>query len=77
MEPRGKNRERLLNEKVAGEFFALVEEQAAGLLSDDRFAADGTLVAAWAGHGRSNRTRFWTSFSEAGRARASGRNGFP
>ncbi len=44
-----KNRERLLNQEVAAEFFARVKAQAAGLMSDDHFTVDGTLIAAWAG----------------------------
>lgn len=45
-----KNRERLLNTEVADAFFASVRAQAdrAGLLSDEHFTVDGTLVGAWA-----------------------------
>ncbi len=43
-----KNRERLLNQKVAQEFFERVKAQAAGLMSDEHFTVDGTLIAAWA-----------------------------
>ncbi|MDP7179407.1 MAG: IS5 family transposase [Verrucomicrobiota bacterium] len=45
-----KNRERLLNSEVATEFFQRVREQAqrAGLLSDEHFTVDGTLIEAWA-----------------------------
>lgn len=44
------NRERLLEHDVAGEFFrAIVDEaKSAGLMSDDHFAVDGTLIEAWA-----------------------------
>jgi IS5 family transposase len=44
------NRERLLKHDVAGRFFAAVVEQArsAGLMSDDHFTVDGTLIDAWA-----------------------------
>ena len=44
------NRERLLKHDVAGRFFAAVVEQArsAGLMSDDHFTVDGTLIEAWA-----------------------------
>lgn len=45
-----KNRERLLNQEVAQAFFARVKEQAAGLMSDEHFTVDGTLIQAWAGH---------------------------
>jgi transposase len=45
-----KNRERLMKHHVAEQFFALVVEQArsAGLMSDDHFTVDGTLIEAWA-----------------------------
>lgn len=45
-----KNRERLLEGEVAREFFAAVLEQARkkGLLSDEHFTVDGTLLEAWA-----------------------------
>src|SRR5262245_29052472 len=45
-----KNRERLLRGDIAGAFFAAVAEQAraAGLLSDEHFTVDGTLLEAWA-----------------------------
>jgi len=46
-----KNRDRLLRGKVAEAFFAQVIRQAreAGLLSDEHFTVDGTLLEAWAG----------------------------
>jgi len=46
-----KNRDRLLNGKIAEKFFAKVVERArdAGLLSDEHFTVDGTLIDAWAG----------------------------
>ena len=45
-----KNRERLLQHDVAGLFFGKVVEQArmAGLMSDEHFTVDGTLIEAWA-----------------------------
>lgn len=45
-----KNRDRLLNTEVADAFFASVRAQAdrSGLLSDEHFTVDGTLVVAWA-----------------------------
>ena len=43
-----KNRERLLNEEVASEFFALVLKQAQPHLSKEHFSVDGTLIEAWA-----------------------------
>lgn len=45
-----KNRDRLLEHDVAGEFFvAVVEEaRARGLLSSEHFTVDGTLIEAWA-----------------------------
>jgi transposase len=47
-----KNRERFLNGEIADRFFQAVLEQArvAGLLSDDHFTVDGTLIEAWASH---------------------------
>jgi len=45
-----KNRERLIAGDVAQKFFAAVREQAerTGLLSDEHFTVDGTLIEAWA-----------------------------
>jgi transposase len=47
-----KNRERLLVAEVAQGFFNAVVEQARarGLLSNEHFTVDGTLIEAWAGH---------------------------
>src|SRR5271169_1446021 len=46
-----KNRERLLEGEIADEFFEQVVKQAraVGLLSDEHFTVDGTLIEAWAG----------------------------
>jgi transposase len=43
-----KNRERLLNEATAQEFFTRVLEQALPHLSKEHFTVDGTLIEAWA-----------------------------
>jgi transposase len=45
-----KNRERLLEGEIAGKFFDRVIEPArkGGLLSDEHFTVDGTLIEAWA-----------------------------
>ncbi len=43
-----KNRERLLNQEVAREFFQRVLAQAKPHLSDEHFSVDGTLIEAWA-----------------------------
>jgi transposase len=45
-----KNRERLLESDIAGAFFDAVRRHAAeaGLLSDEHFTVDGTLLEAWA-----------------------------
>ena len=45
-----KNRDRLLDGDIAGAFFDAVRRQAteAGLLSDEHFTVDGTLLEAWA-----------------------------
>ena len=45
-----KNRDRLLNQELAQAFFTEVKALAAGLLSDEHFTVDGTLIEAWAGH---------------------------
>lgn len=47
-----KNRDRLLSGEIAESFFQAVLEQAreAGLLSDEHFTVDGTLIEAWASH---------------------------
>ncbi len=47
----GKNRDRLLRGDVADAFFQAVVDEAreAGLLSDEHFTVDGTLIEAWAG----------------------------
>lgn len=44
-----KNRDRLLNQDLAQTFFAQVKAQATGLMSDEHFTVDGTLIEAWAG----------------------------
>lgn len=43
-----KNRDRLLNQVIARSFFRRVVERAAGLMSDEHFTVDGTLIEAWA-----------------------------
>ena len=43
-----KNRERLLNQEVAREFFSRVLKQAKPHLSEEHFTVDGTLIEAWA-----------------------------
>jgi len=45
-----KNRQRLLEHNVASRFFGIIVEQAraAGLISDEHFTVDGTLIEAWA-----------------------------
>src|SRR5215510_8831960 len=44
------NRERLLGHDIAGDFFRRIvaQAQARGLLSNDHFTVDGTLIEAWA-----------------------------
>jgi transposase len=46
-----KNRDRLLRGEIAEAFFekVLVQARSAGLLSDEHFTVDGTLIEAWAG----------------------------
>lgn len=43
-----KNRERLLNQEIAREFFNRVLAEAKGHLSDEHFSVDGTMIEAWA-----------------------------
>jgi len=45
-----KNRDRLLDGEIAQAFFTVIQDQAraAGLLSDEHFTVDGTLLEAWA-----------------------------
>src|ERR687892_566575 len=43
-----KNRDRLLNQEIARSFFRRVVERAEGLMSDEHFTVDGTLIEAWA-----------------------------
>ena len=43
-----KNRDRLLNQDIARSFFRRVVERARGLMSDEHFTVDGTLIEAWA-----------------------------
>ena len=43
-----KNRDRLLNQELARTFFRHVIDQAHGLMSDEHFTVDGTLIEAWA-----------------------------
>jgi transposase len=47
-----KNRDRLLDGAIAQEFFTAIQAQARaqGLLSDEHFTVDGTLLEAWASH---------------------------
>jgi transposase len=45
-----KNRDRLLNQDIARSFFRRVVERAEGLMSDEHFTVDGTLIEAWASH---------------------------
>lgn len=62
-----KNRDRLLNQELAQSFFAQVKAQAAGLLSDEHFTVDGTLIEAWAGHKSFRKKGSADSGPEAGR----------
>jgi transposase len=43
-----KNRDRLLNQDIARSFFRRIVERAEGLMSDEHFTVDGTLIEAWA-----------------------------
>src|SRR5437773_10563560 len=52
-----KNRDRLLDGDIADAFFreVLAEAEAAGLVSDEHFTVDGTLLEAWASQKRFRR----------------------
>lgn len=43
-----RNRDRLMKHDVAADFFAAVRDQAHGLMSQEHFSVDGTLIEAWA-----------------------------
>jgi transposase len=43
-----KNRDRLLNQEIARSFFRRIVDRAEGLMSDEHFTVDGTLIEAWA-----------------------------
>jgi hypothetical protein len=43
-----KNRDRVLNDVIAGGFFQYVVERAQPYMSDEHFTVDGTLIEAWA-----------------------------
>ena len=43
-----KNRDRVLNDVIAGRFFQHVVERAQPYMSDEHFTVDGTLIEAWA-----------------------------
>src|SRR5579862_8795707 len=43
-----KNRDRVLNDVIAGRFFQHVVERAQSYMSDEHFTVDGTLIEAWA-----------------------------
>jgi transposase len=62
-----KNRDRLLNQELAHSFFAQVKAQAAGLMSDEHFTVDGTLIEAWAGQNSFRRKGSHEDDPEAGR----------
>src|SRR4029453_15922977 len=70
-----KNRDRLLEGDIADAFFAevLAAIKQDGLLSDEHFTVDGTLLEAWASHKSSNPKNMYEFTSKvARRARASG-----
>jgi transposase len=50
-----KNRDRLLNQEIAGSFFRRVVDRATDLMSDEHFTVDGTLIEAWASQKNSQR----------------------
>src|SRR4029450_1405732 len=50
-----KNRDRLLTQEIARSFFRRVVDRARGLMSDEHFTVDGTLMEAWASQKRFQR----------------------
>ncbi len=70
-----KNRDRLLEGEIAESFLQAVLEQAraAGLLSDEHFTVDGTLIEAWAGQ-KSFRPKDEDGGSSSGGARPRARD---
>src|SRR6202522_3816021 len=62
-----KNRDRLLNQEVAQHFFQRVKAEAQGLMSDEHFTVDGTLIEAWASHKSFQRKGGDKGGSDAGR----------
>src|SRR5215467_13353103 len=62
-----KNRDRLLNQEVAQSLFGQVKRQAAGLMSDEHFTVDGTLIEAWASHNSFQRKDRGDGGPDAGR----------
>ncbi len=70
-----KNRNRLLEGEIADRFFEAVLDQArtGGLLSDEHFTVDGTLIEAWAGQ-KSFRPKDEDGGSSSGGTRAGGRD---
>ncbi len=71
-----KNRNRLLEGEIAERFFAAVLDQAreAGLLSDEHFTVDGTLIEAWAGQKSFRPKDEEDGGSSSGRRRSGGRD---
>ena len=68
-----KNRDRLLNHAIARSFLRRVIERAQGLMSDEHFTVDGTLIEAWASHKSFQRKDGGTMATGATSAGTSGR----
>jgi transposase len=70
-----KNRDRLLDGEIAEAFFeaVLVQARSSGLLSDEHFTVDGTLIEAWAGQ-KSFRPKDEDGGSSSGGARRTERD---
>jgi transposase len=70
-----KNRDRLLEADIARELFKVIVEQArvTGLLSDEHFSVDGTMIDAWASH-KSFRPKDGPDDPSAGGGRNADRN---
>lgn len=70
-----KNRDRLLEGDIANEFFerVLAQARAKGLLSDEHFSVDGSLIEAWASH-KSFRPKDGNDKNDKGPDEPTGRN---
>ncbi|MEQ8694265.1 MAG: IS5 family transposase [Gammaproteobacteria bacterium] len=71
-----KNRDRLIAADIARKFFTHIMKQAenAGLISDEHFSVDGTLIEAWASHKSFRHKEGGDDDNSDGQGRNAGRN---